>query len=109
MDIFGLLQLNSIQIGQNKFFTLLVHNEEMNLLDGTIRWNVEDLSTDLSQREEKIYKFDLMLSHKSDGNDPSPKHRWEFDSKFSTFKNSDSKKVIASLSRKELGGTKWKV
>lgn len=109
MDFFGLLQLNSIQIGQNKYFTFLAHNEELTQLDGIIRWNIEDLSTDPRQKEEKIFKFDLFLNHKSDRNDPSPKHRWEFLSKVSTFKNSDSKKVIASLGRKELGGAKWKV
>lgn len=109
MDVFGLLQLNSIQIGQNKYFTFIAHNEELTLLDGIFRWNLEDLSTDSTQREDKVFKFDLFLNHKSDRNDPSPQHRWEFLSKVSTFKNSDSKKIIASLSRKELGGAKWKV
>lgn len=108
MDLFGLLQLNSIQIGQNKYFTFLAHNEEMTQLDGTVRWDIDDLSTDPRQREEKIVKFDVFLNHKSNRNDPIPTHRWEFLSKTSTFKNSDSKKVIASLSRKELGGGKWK-
>uniref|UniRef100_A0A336MI65 CSON015062 protein n=1 Tax=Culicoides sonorensis TaxID=179676 RepID=A0A336MI65_CULSO len=108
MDFFGLLQLNSIQIGQNKFFTLLAHNEELTFLDGVIRWDIEDLSTDPKQKEEKIFRFDLSLNHRSDRNDPSAEHRWEFLSKISTFKNSDSKKVIASLSRKQLGGSKWK-
>lgn len=109
MDFFGLLQLNSIQIGQNKYFTFLAHNEELTLLEGVIRWNIDDLSADRDQKEEKIYKFDLYWSHKSDRNDPSPKHVWEFVSQLETFKNSDSKRIVASLSRKELGGAKWKV
>ncbi|XP_063709940.1 uncharacterized protein LOC134838357 [Culicoides brevitarsis] len=109
MDFFGLLQLNSIQIGQNKYFTFLGNNEEPTIIDGIIRWNLDDFSAEALQREEKIYNFDLYLNHKTARNDPIVAHRWKFQSQVSTFKNSDSKKIVFSLERKELGGTKWKL
>lgn len=109
MDFLGLLQVNSIQIGQDKHLTLLVHNQQKTRLEGSIFYDMEDFSSDPEKKEEKSIRVDIRFSHKTDENDPIALHKWDFLLKFSTLKRSNVRKVILSLSRKELNGPKWKV
>lgn len=80
-------------------------------LEILIRWDLEDLSQNLIAKEKNVLKIDCSLIHILDFNDSHPKqlHKWEFSSKYSTFKDSKASKAMVSLNRKTESGDKWKV
>lgn len=106
----GLLQLNSMQISQNKHLTLLVQNSEASRIDGVIRWDMEEFDQESKTREETTFRLECTINlYKEDEANPLPLYKWELVSKYSTFKNTKQKKLILSLSRKHLLSSKFKV
>lgn len=111
LTIVSIIQLTSVHISRDKHLTILITNVPKSKLEGAIRWDSEDFSQNLIAKEKNVLKVDCSLLHLLDFNDPHPKqlHKWEFSSKYSTFKDSKMTKATISLNRKTKGGDKWKV
>lgn len=111
LTLVSIIQLTSVHISRDKHLTILLTNQPNSKLEGVIKWDSEDFSQNLIAKEKNVLKVDCSLIHSIDFNDPSPKqlHKWEFSSKYSTFKDSKASKVMMSINRKTKGGDKWKV
>lgn len=112
LTITSLIQLNTIHISRDKHLTILFDNKKRSKIDGSIRWEIDDLSQMASSKEDYVFKVDCQLSHRVDLEDNSENktlHKWEFSSKYSTLKNSKATKMMISLTRKVYNGSKWKV
>jgi hypothetical protein len=111
LTLVSIIQLTSVHISRDKHLTILLTNEPKSKLESVIRWNEENFSQNLAAKEKTVMKIDCTLLHLLDFNDPHPKqlHKWEFSSKYSTFKDSKTSKAMVSLNRKTKNGDKWKV
>lgn len=111
LTLVSIIQLTSVHISRDKHLTILLSNQPNSKLEGVVKWESEDYSHSLIAKEKHILKVDCSLLHSLDFNDPSPKqlHKWEFSSKYSTFKDSKTSKVMMSLNRNTKSGDKWKV
>lgn len=111
LTVVSVIQLTSVHISRDKHLTILLTNEPNSKLEGVIRWETDDFSQSHLTNEKSVMKIDCSLLHLLDFNDPHPKqlHKWEFSSKYSTFKDSRASKAMMSLNRKTKDGDKWKV
>lgn len=111
LTLVSIIQLNTVHIARDKHLTILLTNQPKSKIEGTIRWESEDLSKNTAVKENDILKIDFNLMHLLDYNSPEPQtlHKWEFSSKYSTLKNSKVRKLMVSLNRKTKSGDRWKV
>lgn len=111
LTLISMIQLTSIHIGRDKHLTLRLTNEPKSKLEAILKWETEDFNHKATAKEERVIKVDLNLFHILNYDDENPKqlHRWDFSTKYSTFKNSKASKAIMSLNRKTSTGDKWKV
>lgn len=111
LTLVSIIQLTSVHISRDKHLTILLTNHPKSKIEGVFRWETEDYSQNPIAKERSVIKVDFSLLHILDFNDPHPKqlHKWEFSSKYSTFKDSGASKAMVSLNRKTKDGDKWKV
>lgn len=111
LTLVSIIQLTSVHISRDKHLTILLTNKPKSKLEGFIRWESEDFSQSPAAKEKNVIKVDCSLIHLLDFNEPHPKqlHKWEFASKYTTFKDSKTRKAMVSLNRKTKSGDKWKV
>ena len=111
LTLVSIIQLTSVHISRDKHLVVKLTNEPKSKLEGIIRWESEDYSQNAVTKEKDVLKIDFSLLHLLDYNDPHPQqlHKWEFASKFSSYKNSKTSKAMISLNRKTRSGEKWKV
>lgn len=111
LTLVSIIQLTSVHISRDKHLTILLTNQPNSKLEGVVKWESEDYSQNPIAKEKNVLKVDCSLLHLLDFNEPSPKqlHKWEFSSKYSTFKDSKTSKIMMSLNRKTKVGDKWKV
>lgn len=111
LTLVSIIQLTSVHISRDKHLTILLTNQPNSKLEVVVKWESEDFSQNLIAKEKNVFKIDCSLLHLLEFNDPHPKqlHKWEFSSKYSTFKDSKTSKVMVSLNRKTQSGDKWKV
>lgn len=111
LTLVSIIQLTSVHISRDKHLTILLTNEPNTKLEGKVGWEAEDFSHNPTANEKHVLKVDFSLLHILDFNDAHPKqlHKWEFSSKYSTFKDSKTSKAMVSLNRKSMSGDKWKV
>lgn len=106
LTLVSMIQLTSIHIGRDKHLTLQLTNEPKSKLEAVFKWDYED-----NKRDENVVKIDCNLFHTLNYDDRHPKelHRWEFSTKYSSFKNHKSGKAVMSLVRKTKSDENWKV
>lgn len=111
LTLVSIIQLTSVHISRDKHLTILLTNQPKSKLEVQVKWDSEDFSQNLVAKEKNVFKVDCSLLHLLDFNDPHPKqlHKWEFSSKYSTFKESKTSKAMVSFNRKTQSGDKWKV
>jgi hypothetical protein len=111
LTLVSIIQLTSVHISRDKHLIIKLTNEPNSKLEGIIRWDSDDFSENPIAKEKNVFKVDFSLLHLLDFNDPHPQqlHKWEFSSKYSTFKDSKTSKAMVSLNRKTRSGEKWKV
>lgn len=111
LTLVSIIQLTSVHINRDKHLTILLTNHPKSKIEVNTKWETEDFSQNLIAKEKNVMKVDCSLVHILDFNDPNPKqlHKWEFSSKYSTFKDSKASKAMMSLNRKTESGDKWKV
>lgn len=111
LTLVSIIQLTSVHISRDKHLVIKLTNAPKSKLEGTIRWDSEDYSENPTAKEKNVLKIDCSLLHLFDYNDPHPQqlHKWEFSSKYSTFKDSKTSKTMISLNRKTRNGDRWKV
>lgn len=111
LTLVSIIQLTSVHISRDKHLTILLTNEPNTKLEGKVGWESEDFSNNPAAKEKHVLKVDFSLLHLLDYNDEHPKHlhKWEFSSKYSTFKDSRTSKALLTLNRKSKSGDKWKV
>lgn len=112
LTLVSMIQLTSVHIGRDKHLTLRLTNEPKSKLEAVFKWETEDFNQKATAKEERVIKIDCNLFHilNYDDNENSKLlHRWDFSTKYSTFKNSKASKAIVSLNRKTSDGDKWKV
>lgn len=111
LTLVSIIQLTSVHISRDKHLVIKLTNQPKSKIEGIIRWESEDYSQNAVAKEKDVLKIDFSLLHLLDYNDPHPQqlHKWEFSSKFSSFKNSKTSKAMISLNRKTRDGEKWKV
>lgn len=111
LTLVSIIQLTSVHIARDKHLTILVTNQPKSKLEMSIKWAFEDYTKNPSSKEKNIMKVDCNLLHLLNYNDANPTqlHKWEFSSKYSTFKESTISKAMMSLNRKTISGEKWKV
>lgn len=106
------MQLNTVHIGRDKHFTILLTNQPKSKIEGHLKFETEDLSKNALAKENLVTKLDFSLMHLLDYNDPEKVqalHKWEFSSRHSSMKNSKTQKTMISVHRKTASGDKWKV
>lgn len=106
LTLVSMIQLTSVHIGRDKHLTLQLTNEPKSKLEAVFKWDYED-----SKKDENVLKIDCNLFHILNYDDEHPKHlhRWEFSTKYSSFKNHKSSKAEMSLVRKTKSDENWKV
>lgn len=112
LTIFSLIQLISIHIGRDKHFTLRLMNEPNSKLEITLKCEIEDFIHKATAKEERVTKIDFNFIHTlnyEDNDTMIQLHRWDFSTKYSSFKNDQASKAIMSLNRRMANGEKWKV
>lgn len=111
LTLVSIVQLTSVHISRDKHLVIKLTNHPKSKLEGVIRWDTEDYSQNPVAKEKSVIKVDCSLLHILNFDDPHPQqlHKWEFSSKFSSFKNSKTSKAMVSLNRKTRDGEKWKV
>lgn len=111
LTVVSIIQLTSVHISRDKHLTVLLTNQPNSKIEGVFRWDFEDFSHNANVEEKKVLEIQFSLLHLLDFNDPHPKqlHKWEFSSKYSTFKNRSASKAMMSLNRKAIDGDRWKV
>jgi hypothetical protein len=111
LTLVSMIQLTTIHIGRDKHFTMRLTNEPKSKLEAVFKWEKEDFIHKATAKEESVIKLDCNLFHILNYDDEHPKqlHKWDFSTKYSTFKNSKASKAIVSLNRKTSEGDKWKV
>lgn len=112
LTLISMIQLTSIQISRDKHLTLLLENEPKSKVEITLKYDVEDFTSKKTAKEERVTKIDCNLLHLLDYDDDlrtQQLHKWEFSTKYTTFKNSKASQSIISFNRKTRSGDKWKV
>lgn len=112
LTLVSMIQLTSVHIGRDKHLTLRLTNEPNSKLEAIFKWETEDFIQKATAKEERVIKVDCNLFHILNYDDIENSkllHRWDFSTKYSTFKNSKASKAIVSLNRRTSDGNKWKV
>lgn len=112
LTLVSMIQLTSVHIGRDKHLTLRLTNEPKSKLEAIFKWETEDFIQKATAKEERVIKVDCNLFHTLNYDDTENSkllHRWDFSTKYSTFKNSKASKAIVSLNRRTSDGDKWKV
>lgn len=106
LTLVSMIQLTSVHIGRDKHLTLQLTNEPKSKLEAVFKWDFDD-----SKKDENSLKLDCVLFHILNYDDEHPKHlhRWEFSTKYSSYKNHKSSKAVMSLVRKTKNDNMWKV
>jgi hypothetical protein len=109
LTLISMIQLTSIHISRDKHLTVLLTNEPKSKVEITLKYDMEDLQP--SAKEERVIKLDCNLLHILNYDDIQSKqlHKWEFSTKYTTFKNSKASQAIMSFNRESRDGDKWKV
>ncbi|XP_037039543.1 vitellogenin-3 [Bradysia coprophila] len=92
VPVVGMFQLNSIHIGNDKQFSLLVHNDESTKIDGQLVINLKEI--------------DLNLNHKI--ND-KVLHSWQVTAKLSEIEDSNKVKIVKVVKRVDSEKQQWKL
>lgn len=106
------MQLNTVHIGRDKHFTILLTNQPKSKIEGHLKFEIEDHSNNPLAKENQVTKLDFSLMHLLNYNDPENAitlHKWEISSRHSSMKNSKTLKTMISVHRKTASGDKWKV
>jgi len=108
LTVISMIQLTSIHISRDKHLTILLANEPNSKVELGFKYKTEDIK---SPKEGNVVTIDYSLLHIHDYDSVHSKqlHKWEFSTKYTTFKNSKASKAIVSLNRKTINGEKWKV
>lgn len=106
LTLVSMIQLTSVHIGRDKHLTLQLTNEPKSKLEAIFKWDF-----DATKKDENVFKVDCNFLHILNYDDEKPKHlhRWEFSTKYSSFKNHKSTKAVMSLVRKTKNDENWKV
>lgn len=108
LTVISMIQLTSIHISRDKHLTILLANEPNSKVELGFKYKFEDIK---SPNDGNVVTIDCNLLHIHDYDSVHSKqlHKWEFSTKYTTFKNSKASKAIVSLNRKTINGEKWKV
>lgn len=111
LSLISLIQLNTVHIARDKHVTVLIKNQPKSKIEGSIKFKTEDFSQNATSKESNQLWIDFSLAHLLNYNskDVQTLHKWEFSSKFTTFKNSSDNEVEVAVIRKVKDGEQWKV